>query len=183
MRVFLAIAAYGAFAALNGAIAADAAPDGAKVYQRCAACHLPTGAGVPGAFPPLAGRVNGFAQQDAGRDFLVMTVSAGLMGEIDIDGKKIRGFMPAQAGLSDSDVAAVLNYASSLKAPGETNAAEHKAFTAEEIAKIRERHKGATPNSVHAIRSQAFSAAQEAPSNVVSEVAPPAASSESDSEK
>ena len=36
--------------------------DGQAVYrQTCSACHQPTGAGVPGAFPPLAGSewVNG----------------------------------------------------------------------------------------------------------------------------
>ena len=27
--------------------------DGATVFKRCAACHLATGAGVPGAYPPL----------------------------------------------------------------------------------------------------------------------------------
>src|SRR5262245_39834719 len=38
------------------AAAANAALDGAPIYAaRCAACHQPTGAGLPGVFPPLAG--------------------------------------------------------------------------------------------------------------------------------
>lgn len=131
------------------------ADHGAQAFQRCAACHLPNGQGVPGAFPPLAGRVSKAAVTDAGRDYLVMAVVAGLMGEIDVDGKKIRGVMPAQAGFSDADVAAALNHAMALPAGG---AAENPArqFTAAEVAAIKARFDKATPNSVHAIRNGAF---------------------------
>ena len=141
---------------------AEASPaDGAKAYQRCAACHLPNGQGVPGAFPALAGRMSKAASSDPGRDYLVMTVIAGLTGEIDVDGKKMRGVMPAQAGLSDADVAAALNHAMALPAAGAA-ATKVRAFTAAEVAAIKARFAKATPNSVHAIRSGAFPPATEA---------------------
>ena len=31
-----------------------------SLYTRCAACHLPSGAGVPGIYPPLKGNLNKF---------------------------------------------------------------------------------------------------------------------------
>jgi len=133
------------------------ADHGAKIYQRCAACHLPNGQGVPGAFPTLAGRVSQAAARNDGRDYLVMTVVAGLMGEIDVDGKTVRGIMPAQAGLTDADVAAVLNHVIVMP---EASAAKAKPFTAEEVAAIKARHPQSTPGSVHALRSAAFPAAQ-----------------------
>lgn len=141
--------------------AAQSAPadHGAKIYQRCAACHLPNGQGVPGAFPTLAGRVDKAALNDAGRDYLVMTIAAGLMGEIDVDSRKIRGFMPAQAGLTDADIAAVLNYAITLKgADAASFKTSPRAFTAEEVAAIRARFANANPNAVHAIRTGVFEA-------------------------
>ncbi|MEZ5983009.1 MAG: cytochrome c [Parvularculaceae bacterium] len=140
--------------------AAPAAEHGGKVYQRCAACHLPTGAGVPGAFPRLAGRINQAATGDGGRDYLVMVVSKGLVGEIEIDGRKYRGVMPAQAGLTDEDIAAVLNYAMALKTPGEAAPAAAmepaKPFTKEEVAEIRARHAEANPGLVHSFRAGVF---------------------------
>lgn len=132
------------------------ADHGAKVYQRCAACHLPNGQGVPGAFPALAGRTAAAAQTDAGRDYLVMTVVAGVMGEIEVDGKKIRGVMPAQAGLTDADVAAVLNHAIALQAAAVKVENAPRKFTADEVAAIKARFGKATPNSIHQIRAGAF---------------------------
>jgi mono/diheme cytochrome c family protein len=139
---------------LAASASAPGADHGARVYQRCAACHLANGQGIPGAFPPLAGRLSRAARNDAGRDYLVMTVVAGVMGVIDVDGKKISGVMPAQAGLSDADIAAVLNYAIALK--GAEAGPAPRAFTGVEIGVIRARFDKATPNSVHAIRSGAF---------------------------
>ena len=59
MRTCLLIGAVALFAA--NAISSE--PDKAD-YQRCAACHLPTGEGIPGAFPPLKGRVAKIAASD-----------------------------------------------------------------------------------------------------------------------
>lgn len=142
--------------------AQTAADHGAKVYQRCAACHLPNGQGVPGAFPALAGRVSGAAAKDEGRDYLVMAVVTGLMGEIEVEGKTIRGVMPAQAGLADADVAAVLNYAMSLPAAAGAAETKAKAFTAEEVAAIKAKFEKPTPNSIHMIRNGAFPPTAEA---------------------
>lgn len=156
------IAAPVAFLVMSPVVAsaqgAPAADHGAKIYQRCAACHLPNGQGIPGAFPPLAGRLAGAAAIEAGRDYLVMAVAKGLMGEIEVDGRKIRGVMPAQAGLTDADIAAVLNYAIALKGADAAAPPAPRAFTAEEVASITARFATATPNSVHAIREDAFAA-------------------------
>jgi len=52
--------------------------DGETIYQkRCAACHLANGQGVPGAFPPLAGRIDSAATDAAGRQYLVMVLEKG----------------------------------------------------------------------------------------------------------
>jgi cytochrome c6 len=87
-----------ALAALAGFVVASPthAADGKALYQKnCAACHQPTGKGIPGAFPPLAGStfVQGPAQDPA-------TVLL-----------KGRGGMPNFAqSLTDGDIAAVLTY-------------------------------------------------------------------------
>jgi len=71
MRIFLtmvvAVALTTAFAVRVPATAAPQQQDGAAIYKRCAACHLATGAGVPGAFPPLAADVRNLSQTAAGR--------------------------------------------------------------------------------------------------------------------
>ncbi len=130
-----------------------AANDGAAAWKRCAACHLANGQGIPGAFPRLAGRMHGAAASEAGRAYLVLTVTAGVMGPVDIDGKTIRGIMPAQAGLTDADVAAVLNYAAALPGTDGKTLKPIKAFTAEEVAAVKAAHPGVNPNAVHAARA------------------------------
>ena len=44
------------------------------IEQRCAACHLSNGAGVPGAFPPLKTDVRKLAGTVAGRRYLALVV-------------------------------------------------------------------------------------------------------------
>lgn len=151
-----AIAAVFSIASVAATAETPSTAQGAKIYQRCAACHLPNGQGVPGAFPALAGRTAEAAATDAGRDYLVMTVVAGVMGEIEIDGRKIRGVMPAQAGLTDGDVAAVLNHTLALPSPVADANNPARKFTAEEVAAIKARFVKATPSSIHAIRAGAF---------------------------
>ena len=129
------------------------ADDGAAAWKRCAACHLADGKGVPGAFPRLAGRLHAAAASEAGRAYLILTVTAGVMGPIEVDGKAIRGIMPAQAGLTDADVAAVLNYAAGLPGPDGKALAPVKSFTADEVAAVRAAHPGASPGAVHAARA------------------------------
>jgi nitrite reductase (NO-forming) len=73
--------------------------------QNCAACHQPTGLGIPGAFPPLAG--SDFLKNDPAR--VIQVVTGGLTGKIVVNGKEFNGVMPAWH-LSDEDIANVLTY-------------------------------------------------------------------------
>lgn len=100
---------------------------GAVLPQPCAACHLPSAAGVPGTFPPLRGNLQALIATPAGRRYTVLTVSHGLAGPLVIDGKRYSGVMPAQS-LRNEDIARILN---GLLAPGQ------RAFTAREVADIR----------------------------------------------
>ncbi len=162
MRAVFALVALLAAAPIAAVAGTAPADHGAKIYQRCAACHLPNGAGISGAFPALAGRLSKAAETDGGRAYLVMTVATGVMGEIEIDGKKIRGVMPAQAGLTDADIAAVLNHTLAFKSAAPAAPKPPKAFTADEVAAIKKAIVAPTPTTVHAMRSAAFpSTAQE----------------------
>lgn len=79
---------------------------GKTVYtQSCAACHQPDGAGIPGAFPPLA--KSDFLNADKKR--AIGIVKNGLTGEITVNGSKYNSVMPS-LGLSDEDIANVLTY-------------------------------------------------------------------------
>ena len=70
---------------------------GEKVYQTCAACHGPTGAGVPGAFPALKGSKIATGPVD-GHISIVMKGKPGTA-------------MQAYAGqLNDADLAAVITF-------------------------------------------------------------------------
>ena len=102
--------AAGAVAALAATLPVHAAADGATVFARCAACHTKTGAGVPGVFPPLGPDVRAMAATQAGRRYLALAVTRGLSGPIKVAGKPYAGVMPAQGGLDDAAVAAVLNH-------------------------------------------------------------------------
>ncbi len=71
----------------------------------CAACHQPTGLGVPHAFPPLAKA--DFLNQDKKR--AIATVLNGLQGKILVNGSEYNSVMP-KLDLTDEDVANVLTY-------------------------------------------------------------------------
>lgn len=90
--------------------AADGEVDGAQVYAtNCASCHQANGAGIPGAFPPVAGHASDLAvEQD--RAYLVELMLYGLQGPIQVDGASYDGVMPAWSQLSDAQLAAVTNY-------------------------------------------------------------------------
>lgn len=126
MRRFAIPLAAAGLAVAGPALAAD---DGATIYKRCAACHLANGAGVPGAFPPLKADVRLLAGTAAGRRYLALVVIRGVSGPITVEGKAYRGMMPAQAGLNDAQVAAVLNFV--------VRGGSAKAFTQREIAGYR----------------------------------------------
>lgn len=79
---------------------------GAKVYAaNCAACHQANGAGIAGAFPPLAG--SDYLMAD--KDRAIGVVLHGLEGPVTVNGQAYNSVMPA-LGLSDDDAASVLTY-------------------------------------------------------------------------
>ena len=145
MRVLVAIS-------LCVAAPALAAPDGATVYKKCAACHLPTGAGVPGAFPPFGADFATLAKSPAGRRYMILGVIKGISGPIMVAGKPYRGVMPAQVGLDDEAVANVLNHiAVNIAKSGKGFAP----ITASEVAKIRASGNGLTAASVGQLHASA----------------------------
>lgn len=120
-------------ATLSVVPAMAAAPDGGQIYARCAACHLPNGAGVPGTYPPLGADFRSKAATPDGRRFLALAVIKGLMGPLTVDGAVYRGIMPAQP-LDDDQVAAVLNHVGVQVAK---SGPPFKSFTAAEIKAAR----------------------------------------------
>lgn len=104
----------------------------------CAACHQPTGLGLPGMFPPLAGSdwVN-----TPGAERIIRIVLHGFMGPITINGKPFNSpapMMPPQGALPDKQIAAVLTYV--------RNSFGNKAgaVTPEQVKAIRDAEKART---------------------------------------
>ncbi len=122
------------FFAVLVASPALAAADGAAIYKRCAACHLPTGAGVPGAFPPLGADFAALVKAPAGRRYAILGVIKGISGPITVGGKPYRGVMPAQSGLDDEGIAAVLNHVALVIAKAGKG---FVSFAPAEVAKVR----------------------------------------------
>ncbi len=115
--------------------------DGAGLFAaRCAVCHGPQAAGIPGTFPSLHEQVVAFAKSPEGRDYLIMVVSSGLMGELKVGGVRYNNVMPAQSGLSEADVAAVLSYLSGA------------AIAAADVKEARARHADNSAQSTHTLR-------------------------------
>lgn len=134
MRAALLAIGGGAAALAALTLPVHAAPDGAAIYGRCAACHTKTGAGVPGVFPPLGEDFRVMASSEAGRRYLTLVVTRGVSGPIKVGGKPYAGVMPAQATLDDASVAAVLNHVGSEIAK---TGPEFKLFAEGEVAGIR----------------------------------------------
>lgn len=78
---------------------------GATVYNNCVGCHQPTGLGLPGVNPPLAGSewVLG------GTERLARIAMHGLMGPVTVKGSNYNNVM-VPPPLSDGEIAAVLTY-------------------------------------------------------------------------
>ena len=80
--------------------------DGKEVYAGlCIACHLSEGQGIASIFPPLA--KSDYLMADLDRS--IKQLIEGSTGEIEVNGTKYNGAMPA-TGLDDKDIADVLNY-------------------------------------------------------------------------
>ena len=84
---------------------AASAERGARIYQQtCQACHLPSGQGIAGVFPPLA--ASDFLRD---RDRSIRVLCEGLSGPITVNGQPYHGVMPLFP-LADGEVADVLTY-------------------------------------------------------------------------
>lgn len=84
------------------------APQGDLIFAGiCAPCHQPTGLGVPGKYPPLAG-----SEWVLGNPGIpARIVLNGLRGPITVSGRAFDNEMPAFGEqLSDAEIAAVLTY-------------------------------------------------------------------------
>jgi len=141
------------FAAAPAAASGDDGPAGAAVFaDRCAVCHGAQAAGIPGYFPSLHEQVVAFAKMPQGRDYLVMVVTTGLMGNLKVGGVTYNGVMPAQSGLSEAEVAAVLSYlASDLGRNGSGTAA----LSPTDVMEARARHPDGAAQSTRALRPTA----------------------------
>jgi len=89
----------------------DPIKKGERLYKNnCQACHQATGAGVPGAFPPLAG--SPWVVGDEAR--IVKILLRGLQGPIEVMGNQYNGNMPSygENGLNwdDRDIAAAATW-------------------------------------------------------------------------
>jgi mono/diheme cytochrome c family protein len=108
--------------------------DGAAVYaQSCASCHQPDGAGVPGAFPPLAG-----SEWVTGDEATAVRIALlGIQGPITVKGASYDGMMPPwRDSLDDAQIAAVLSHIRSQwgnQAP---------AISQETVAQLRAEYQG-----------------------------------------
>jgi mono/diheme cytochrome c family protein len=128
--------------------AADEPVSGAAVFVgRCAVCHGPEASGIPGSFPSLHEQIIAFAKTPEGRDYLVMVVTTGLMGELKVGGATYSGIMPAQSGLSEEEIAAVLGYLASDR--GKSAAPP---LTAADVTAARERHPDRSAQATRVLR-------------------------------
>ena len=95
--------------AADASAEASAEVDGAEVYAtNCSSCHGADGAGIAGAFPPVARHAADLAAAD--RSYPIDVLLYGLNGEITVDGTSYNGAMPGWQQLSDASLAAVLNH-------------------------------------------------------------------------
>jgi mono/diheme cytochrome c family protein len=88
-----------------------------------------------------------FGKTPEGREYLVMVVTTGLMGELKVGGITYRGVMPAQSTLSEAEVAAVVSYLASDRGKDAT-----VPLTAADVTAIRARHSDRTGTATRALR-------------------------------
>ena len=106
-KLSLLAASVGLFFLTANSSTALASDDGKKAYEaNCQACHQPTGKGLPGAFPPLAGNPN----ISADKLHVVRTVLQGMTGPLEVNGSKFNAVMPSMQHLSDDDIADLSTY-------------------------------------------------------------------------
>jgi nitrite reductase (NO-forming) len=108
---------------------------GAKVYATtCGACHQPSGRGLAGSFPPLAG--SDYLMADKERSIRIAL--KGLKGPVTVNGNAFDAMMPPQSHLSDREIANALTFVrNSWGNSGD-------AVTADAVAAARRRPSGIT---------------------------------------
>lgn len=100
---------------------------GREIYKElCITCHLSSGKGVAGAFPPL----NPSDWLTNKRTESIHAVKYGLKGEIVVNGMKYNNVM-MPLGLDDKEVADVMNYTIQTWNKGDI-------VTVEEVAAVKE---------------------------------------------
>ncbi len=110
---------------------------GKEIFDsHCAICHQTNGAGVPGAYPPLADSVGAYVRVAPGRAYLVHVVSFGMTGAIPAHGQSYDGVMQSWAQFSDAQIVEILNYVLTTF-NRKLLPADFKPFTAAEVAKLR----------------------------------------------
>lgn len=115
-------------ATASAAGGAAAAPNGAELFTRCAACHQASGLGVPGAYPPLAGS----EWLNNNPEVPIRIVLHGLQGDITVKGTKFNNAMtPFGDQLSDAEIAAIITYERSSFGNSSSK------ITAEQVASVR----------------------------------------------
>ena len=119
---------------------------GESIYlSNCSACHQPTGAGLTGAFPPLA-------QSDfltGNRKEVLAVALFGKSGPLTVNGVDYNGVMPSMGYLSDQDLADVLTYVlgswgNTGSAVGVAEVAALRVELGQEDRAAGERHTGAS---------------------------------------
>ncbi len=112
-------------AIISSAAYADA---GEAVYKKnCMACHQANGTGMAAVFPPLVDNAN----ITDNPMYIAETVVKGKSGEISVNGATYNGMMPPMAYMTDSDIAAVVNYVNKKFAGGS------KEISADDVKAIR----------------------------------------------
>ena len=102
---------------------------GKMVYDDfCVTCHLPSGKGIPGNFPPL----DGSDWLTKKRTESIHAIKYGLQGPITVNGEKYNNVMVSM-GLTDEEVADVMNYINNSW----SNAIK-KPVTLEEVKAVKE---------------------------------------------
>ena len=133
-------------AEVSAAAAGDLMAKGEGVYlANCSACHQPTGVGLAGAFPPLAG--SDYLTGD--RKKVMSAALFGLSGPITVNGEEYNGVMPSLGHLSNEDLAAALTYVfgswgNDLAAVSVAEVSALRAELGQEDRAAGERHVGAT---------------------------------------
>ena len=140
-KLVISIGLFYSASSVVAAPAEDSVARGKQVYnQQCAACHQPTGQGIPGSFPPQKGHTADIFNANGGmggRDYLAHVLQYGLTGSINVKGTAYNGNMPAWGGaLSNQQIADVLNYVLTAFGNRELLSRSFQPYTTEEVGAV-----------------------------------------------